>query len=140
MLNLTIMTGRLTHDPDLRDTKSGIPVTSFRIAVRRDFAKKEESDTTDFFDVIAWRAMAEFVCKYFVKGSMITIVGHLENRNWTDKHDQNRVTAELVTDKAYFGESKGKNDDSGGTYQFGDDDINIASSAPPLEFDPFAKR
>jgi single-strand DNA-binding protein len=102
------MTGRLVVDPELRHTGNETPVTSFRIAVRRDFAQKGNDNATDFFNVVAWRATAEFVCNYFKKGSMIQVVGHMENREWEDKQGQARVTAELVADKVYFGEGKGK--------------------------------
>lgn len=138
MLNLTVLTGRLVNDPELRQTQSNIPVASFRVAVRRDFVKKGDGDT-DFFDVVAWRGTAEFVNKYFKKGSMIQLVGRLQNRHWKDKHDQARVSTELVADKAYFGESKGKDDDNGGPPDaidpFGGNDF---SSDAPAGFDPFA--
>ena len=136
MLNITIMTGRLVGAPELRNTNSRIPVTSFRIAVRRDYAKKDGDDDTDFFDVVAWRATAEFVCKYFSKGSLITVVGRMENRSWTDKHGQNRVTAELIADNVYFGDSKGRTDGAGDIDPFGVDALNTEGGAPP-EFDPF---
>ena len=108
MLNFAIMTGRLVADPELRHTNNETPVASLRIAVGRDFAKKGEDSATDFFDVVAWRKTAEFVCSYFKKGSLITVVGRMENREWTDKAGQNRISTELVADRAYFGESKRK--------------------------------
>jgi single-strand DNA-binding protein len=126
------MTGRVVEAPELRHTNSNTPVTSFRIAVPRDYAKKDEEKETDFFDVVAWRSTAEFVCKYFGKGALIQIVGRLENRKWTDKHEQSRVSAELIADKIYFGDSKGKNDGTGGFDPFEGD-----ASKPPDNFDPF---
>ncbi len=114
MLNLTVLTGRLVETPELRQTKNdSIPVTSFRIAVKRDFAKNNENDT-DFFDIVAWRSTAEFICKHFKKGSLIQLSGRLQNRIWKDKHEQNRVTAEVHVERAYFGDSKDKSDTSGG--------------------------
>jgi single-strand DNA-binding protein len=98
--------GRLTEDPECRTTNSGITVTSFRIAVGRDFGKNE----TDFFKVTAWRQTAEFICKYFAKGQMICILGRLQNEQWEDKNGQKRVTAEIVADRAYF--ASGKFDDA----------------------------
>jgi single-strand DNA-binding protein len=110
MLNVCTFTGRLVEDPELRSTKAdSISVTSLRLAVRRDFARKGEPDS-DFFDVVAWRATAEFICKYFQKGMMISVSGRLQNRQWTDKHDQKRVSAELVAEHAWFADSKPKDD------------------------------
>ena len=106
MLNFTACTGRLTGDPELRHTQSGVPVASFSIAVGRDFVAKGEKDDTDFFDIVAWRATAEFICKHFTKGKMISVVGRLKNRKWQDKEGNNRTTTELQVDRAYFAESK----------------------------------
>lgn len=85
--HLTIM-GRLVADPELRTTQSGIPVTSFRIAVERNYANQDNERETDFFDVTAWRGTAEIVCKYFSKGRMIAIDGRLETQAWTDRGGQ----------------------------------------------------
>lgn len=133
MLNVTIMTGRLVGDPELRQTQGGISVASFRIAVKRDFVKTGDDDT-DFFDVVAWCATAEFISKFFKKGSMIQVAGRLQNRHWTDKHDQTRTSTELVVDRAYFGDSKVKDDDDG--IDPFEDGENPANSMPP-DFDPF---
>jgi single-strand DNA-binding protein len=144
MLNITAMTGRLVETPELRHTKGEeISVTSFRIAVKRDFARKDDADT-DFFDVVAWRSTAEFICKYFKKGSLIQLYGRLQNRAWIDKYEQNRVTAELVVERAYFGDSKDKDDTGGGNEDFGplDDSVQDAPAgggsdvSTPI-FDPF---
>jgi single-strand DNA-binding protein len=105
MLNVSALTGRLAENPELRVTQSGIPYISTRIAVQRDYTKDGERET-DFFTVTAWRATAEFICKYFAKGDLITVSGRLQNRSWTDKHEQRRVTTELIIDRAYFAESK----------------------------------
>jgi len=142
MLNITIMAGRLVEAPELRYTTNETPVTTCRIAVRRDFAKKGDDETTDFFDVVVWRETAEFVCKYFKKGSLIQIVGHFENRKWTDKHDQNRITAELIAEKVYFGESKGK-EDNGDDFSHVEKETGRSgavrpASGFPSDFDPFA--
>ena len=106
MLNhLTIM-GRLVADPELRNTQSGIPVTSFRIAVERNYANQDNERETDFFDVTAWRGTAEIVCKYFSKGRMIAIDGRLETQAWTDREGNNRVTVGIVAESVYFADSK----------------------------------
>ena len=102
--------GRLTRDPELRYTQSQVPVCSFRVACDRDFPKTKGSDEhdTDFIDVVAWRGTAEFVSKYFTKGRMVVVRGHLQMRDWTDREGNKRVSAEIVADGVYFGDSKVK--------------------------------
>lgn len=107
MLNHITIMGRLTRDPELRRTGSGIAVTSFTVAVDRDFAGKDNSEReTDFIDCVAWRNTGEFVNNYFSKGSMAVVSGRLQIRSWTDKDGNKRRTAEVVADSVYFGESK----------------------------------
>ena len=106
MLNKVIIMGRLVKDPELRRTQSGTAVTSFRIAVDRDFKSQDGSKQADFFDVVAWRATAEFVSKYFTKGRMAVVEGRLQIRDWTDKDGGKRRSAEVVADNVYFGDSK----------------------------------
>ena len=107
MLNHIVIMGRLTRDPELRRTGSGIAVASFTIAVDRDFSPKDGGEKeTDFIDCVAWRQTGEFVSKYFTKGRMIVVSGRLQIRSWTDKEGNKRRTAEVVADNVYFGESK----------------------------------
>ncbi|MCI6320690.1 MAG: single-stranded DNA-binding protein [Clostridiales bacterium] len=106
MLNKVIMMGRLVKDPELRRTQSGTAVTSFRIAVDRDFKSQDGSKQADFFDVVAWRSTAEFVSKYFAKGRMAVVEGRLQTRDWTDREGGKRVATEIVADNIYFGDSK----------------------------------
>lgn len=107
MLNHIVIMGRLTRDPELRRTGSGIPVASFSIACERDFSGKDGGEKeTDFIDVVAWRNTAEFVSNYFTKGRMIICSGRLQIRGWTDKDGNKRRTAEVVADSCYFGDSK----------------------------------
>ena len=106
MLNVAIIMGRLTRDPELRRTGSGIAVASFTVAVDRDFASDGHEKETDFIDCVAWRQTGEFVSKYFNKGSMIVVNGRLQLRSWTDKDGNKRRTAEIVADNVYFGEGK----------------------------------
>jgi single-strand DNA-binding protein len=113
MLNRITMTGRLVADPELRRTQSGVSVTSFRIANDRDYGKGEEKET-DFFDVVAWRSTAEFICKYFTKGRMISVDGRLQTRGWKDREGNNRVSIEILVDNAYFADSK--KDDAAGDF------------------------
>jgi len=107
MLNHITIMGRLTRDPELRRTGTGIAVASFTVAVDRDFGKNENGEKeTDFIDCVAWRQTGEFVSKYFTKGSMIVVSGRLQIRGWTDKDGNKRRTAEVVADNVYFGESR----------------------------------
>ncbi len=107
MLNHITIMGRLTRDPELRRTGSGIAVASFTVAVDRDFGGRDGGEReTDFIDCVAWRQTGEFVSKYFTKGSMIVVSGRLQIRGWTDKEGNKRRSAEVVADNVYFGESK----------------------------------
>ena len=119
MLNHIVLMGRLTRDPELRRTASGVAVTSFTLAVDRDFGGNRETGEkeTDFIDVVAWRQTGEFVSKYFTKGRMAVVSGRLQIRGWTDKEGNKRRTAEVVADNVYFGDSKRDNDSgySGGS-------------------------
>jgi single-strand DNA-binding protein len=109
-LNKVIIGGRLTTDPELKTTPSGIPVVSFTVAVNRRFGSKAgEESTADFFNVTAWRQTAEFVSKYFSKGRMAVVSGRLQIRNWTDKDGNKRRTAEVIADNVYFADSKNSN-------------------------------
>lgn len=106
MLNHITIMGRLTRDPELRRTGSGVAVTSFTLAVDRDFAPNGGEKETDFIDCVAWRQTGEFVDKYFSKGSMAVVSGRLQIRSWTDKDGNKRRSAEVVADNVYFGDSK----------------------------------
>ena len=106
MLNKIFIMGRLTRDPELRRTQSGTPVTSFSLAVDRDFKSQSGEKETDFIDVVAWRATAEFVAKYFTKGRMAVVEGRLQIRDWQDKDGNKRRSAEVVADNVYFGDSR----------------------------------
>ena len=115
--HITIM-GRLTRDPELRRTGSGVAVASFTLAVDRDFGKNENGEReTDFIDCVAWRQTGEFVSKYFTKGRMAVVSGRLQIRSWTDKDGNKRRTAEVVADNVYFGDSR--KEESGSAYNSG---------------------
>lgn len=105
MLNHIAIMGRLTRDPELRQTGSGVSFANFSVAVDRDFSKGEEKET-DFIDCVAWRHTGEFVSKYFTRGSLIVVSGRLQVRSYTDKDGNNRRAAEIVADNCYFGGSK----------------------------------
>ena len=116
MLNHITIMGRLTRDPELRRTGSGVAVASFTVAVDRDFGGRDGGEReTDFIDCVAWRQTGEFVSKYFTKGSMIVVSGRLQIRNWNDKDGNKRRSAEVVADNVYFGESK-RSSDAGSAY------------------------
>ena len=127
MLNHITIMGRLTRDPELRRTGSGIAVASFTLAVDRDFGKNENGEReTDFIDCVAWRQTGEFVSKYFTKGRMAVVSGRLQIRSWTDKDGNKRRTAEVVADNVYFGDSK--RDEGGSSYN--NSGFNTYGSAP----------
>lgn len=113
MLNTITIMGRLTRDPELRRTGSGVAVASFTVAVDRDFASQGQEKETDFIECVAWRNTAEFVSKHFAKGKMIVVSGRLQIRKWQDKDGNKRQTAEIVADNCYFGESKNAPADNG---------------------------
>ena len=111
MLNHITIMGRLTRDPELRRTGTGIAVASFTVAVDRDFSGRDGGEKeTDFIDCVAWRQTGEFVSKYFTKGRMAVVSGRLQIRSWTDKDGNKRRTAEVVADNVYFGESRRSNE------------------------------
>nr|DAY84297.1 MAG TPA: Single strand binding protein [Caudoviricetes sp.] len=117
MLNVVAIMGRLVADPELRTTPAGVNVCQFRIACDRNFARQGEQRQADFVDIVAWRAQADFVCKYFSKGSLIAINGRIQTRNYQDKNGNNRTAFAVVAENINFGGSKGtssaKVDDGG---------------------------
>ena len=121
MLNSIIIIGRLTADPELRTTSSGLSVTSFNVAVDRGYVRPGEERKADFIPVVAWRQTADFVTKYFRKGSMIAVQGSLQSRNYEDKNGNRRVAYEVLADQVSFCGSKAES----GNY--GEDTANISS-------------
>lgn len=106
MLNKVIIMGRLTRDPELRRTQGGTAVTSFTMAVDRDFKSQSGEKETDFIDVVAWRNTGEFAAKYLTKGRMAAVEGRIQARDWQDKDGNRRKTVEVVADNVYFADSK----------------------------------
>lgn len=102
MFNRVVLMGRMVADPELKTTNSGVSVCSFRIAVDRSYVKNGEQRQTDFFDIVAWRSSAEFVCKHFSKGSLIAVDGQLQSRQYQTKDGQNRTAIEVVADNISF--------------------------------------
>lgn len=107
MYNKAILVGRLTADPELKQTPSGVSVTSFSLAVNRAYTPKGGERQTDFIDIVAWRNTAEFICKHFSKGKAILVDGSIQTRTYVDKNGQNRRAWEVAADGVHFVESKG---------------------------------
>ncbi|MBR6360572.1 MAG: single-stranded DNA-binding protein [Clostridia bacterium] len=112
MLNCAAIMGRLTADPELKKTSQDISVCSFTVAVDRNFVKQGEERQADFIDVTAWRQQAEFVSRFFHKGSMIAVNGSIQTRNWEDKNGNKRKSTEIIADNISF--CGGKNENSAG--------------------------
>lgn len=108
-LNKTILCGRLTATPELKTTTSGTSVTSFNLAVNRDFKNASGEYETDFINVVAWRGTAEFICRYFQKGSSLCVVGSIQTRKYEDKDGNKRTAVEVVASEAHFVDSKNEN-------------------------------
>lgn len=115
MLNHIVLMGRLTRDPELRRTGSGVAVASFTLAVDRDFKSQNGEKECDFIDIVAWRSTGEFVSKYFTKGSMAVVSGRLQVRKWQNKEGENRYSTEVIADNVYFGNSKSSEKSPGHT-------------------------
>ena len=140
-MNQVTLMGRLTRDPELRHTQSGLPVASFSLAVDRRFGSKENRET-DFIDIVAWRQTAEFVSKYFTKGRMCAVTGSLQIRQWQDKDGNNRRTAEVVADQIYFaGDKPQGGGQGGGSYQGYDagPPVDAGFGAGPAQTSDFAE-
>ena len=117
MLNHITVMGRLTRDPEMRTTQSGVSVVSFTVACDRDFGGRDGGERqTDFIDCVAWRSTGEFVSKYFHKGSMMVVSGRLQSRKWQDREGNNRTSWEINADNVYFGESRRDGDSSRDSY------------------------
>lgn len=117
MLNRVVLMGRLVADPELKTTQTGVSVTSFRIAVDRNYVKQGEERKADFIDIVCWRQQAEFVCRYFGKGAMIAVDGQLQTRTYQAKDGTNRYVVEVLADNVSFtGERRDSNNYGGNTY------------------------
>jgi len=111
--NKVMLGGRLTADPENRQTETGISVTRFTIAVNRRYSKDSSQQQADFFNITAWRATADFVSKFFKKGSSIFVVGTIQNRTWTDNDGNKRYATDIVADEVSFVDSRGENSAAG---------------------------
>lgn len=138
MLNHIVIMGRLTRDPELRRTGSGLAVANFCVAVERDFPNKDTGEReADFINCVAWRQTGEFVNNYFKKGSMIVVSGRLQIRNWTDDSGIKRYIAEIVAENVYFGESKKSESERGSTKPSANTYWDSPYYSPPAHSGPF---
>lgn len=133
MFNLVVLTGRLTADPELKTTPNGKSVTSFAIAVNRNYKAGEEQQT-DFINIVAWRQTAEFITRYFKKGSLIGIEGAIQTRRYQDSHGNNRTAFEVVVKNAQFVESKKNDGNTDSPAYSGDDDFTEVDDNEDLPF------
>ena len=131
MLNIVAIMGRLVHDPELKTTQQGTSVCSFRIACDRIYTQKGQERQVDFIDVVAWRQSAEFVSKYFQKGSLIAIEGSLQTRQYQDKQGNNRTAVEVVANNINFAGPKSSNQGGGANYQNSAPSYQNAAPARP---------
>ena len=116
MLNCAVLMGRLTHDPELKTTPNNVSVTTFRIAVDRNYTKPSEERQTDFLDIVAWRQTADFVTRYFRKGSMIAVQGSIQTRQYEDKQGNKRTAVEIIAENVSFCGSKSENSNTATSY------------------------
>ena len=117
MLNKAILMGRLTRDPELRNTATGTQVANFGLAVDRRFTRQGEQKETDFFNIVCFGKQAEFVSRYFRKGQLVAVSGRIQIRDWTDKEGNKRTTCEIIAEETFFAERK--NPDAGSSYGAG---------------------
>lgn len=130
MLNVAVLMGRLTADPELRHTSNDIAVTSFTLAVDRSYVKSGAERATDFIDIVAWRNTADFVCKYFRKGQLVAVQGAIQTRSYTDRDGNKRKAFEIVADNVHFAESKRDINSASGSYHHETASAQQQSPAP----------
>lgn len=138
MYNHIGVMGRLVSDPELKTTQSGTSVTSFRVAVERNYADKEGNRQADFLDVVAWRGTAEFVCRYFGKGSLVMVEGQLQSRTYQAKDGSNRYVVEIVASSVFFTGERRDNQSQGvqQSKQNSSNNQQNAAQVPPAQYGP----
>ena len=136
MLNTVILMGRMTADPELKKTPSGVSVTTFTVAVNRSYVKHGEERQSDFIECVAWRNTADFICKYFRKGQMIAVQGSIQTRSYQDKQGNKRKAVEVLVDKADFcGDKKTEaKPDFNGFSQGSADDFSMVGDDEDMPF------
>ena len=136
MFNKAILIGRLTADPELKQTQSGISVCSYSIAVDRRFSGRDSERKTDFINITSWRQQAEFVCRYFHKGDVIGVEGSIQTRNYEDKNGNKRTATEIVTDNVFFTGARSSNAGSGNGGSYSNNSYGDNSYAAPAPAQP----
>ena len=134
--NKVILGGRLTADPELKQTPQGTSVTTFSVAVNRGYRNSDNTTTADFINCVAWRSTAEFISRSFKKGNSICVVGSVQNRNWTDNNGQKHYVTEVVVDEANFVDSRkesGYTPNENNTPAYSNNNSNDASQTPVFE-------
>lgn len=122
-MNVTVLMGRLTADPELKHTPNNVAVTSFTLAVDRAYVKQGAQRESDFIGIVAWRSTAEFICKYFRKGQMMAVQGQIQTRSYTDKDGNKRKAFEVVAENVSFTESRKKDGESREKSRSGSPDV-----------------
>lgn len=130
MLNKVILMGRLTAEPELKQTPSGVAVTSFTLAVERNYTPKGSEKQTDFINIVAWRHTAEFISKCFTKGQLVAVDGSLQVRNYDDKDGNKRYITEVVAEQVYFAESKKKENASSSINEVEFEEVFVGGKLP----------
>lgn len=125
MINVVAIMGRLVADPELKTTPAGINVCTFRIACDRSFVQQGQQRQADFIDVVAWRHNADFLCKYFAKGSMVAVQGRLQTRQYQDRNGNKRTAVEVVADSLSF---------AGSSKKPGGQAVDEGGEAPPSDY------
>jgi single-strand DNA-binding protein len=134
-MNKVVLMGRLTKDPEIRYTSNNnTAVASFTLAVERDFVKQGEERQADFIPIVAWSKHAELCSKWYKKGQLVAIVGHIQNRSWEDNEGKKRYTTEVVVEECHFAESK-RNEESGNNAQISAQSGTKQEEIPPLDDD-----
>lgn len=136
MYNKAILIGRLTADPELKQTPNGVSVCSFSIACDRAFSGRNGERQTDFINIVTWRQQAEFVSKYFSKGRLIGIDGSIQTRNYEDKNGNKRTATEIVTDNVFFTGARSSNAGSGNGGSYSNNSYGDNSYAAPAPAQP----
>lgn len=140
MINRVILMGRLCGDPELKTTGKGVSVTSFRIAVDRSYVKSGEERKADFIDIVCWRQQAEFVCRYFSKGSLIAVEGQLQTHNYENKEGNTRVITEVIADNVSFTGEKAEPNEAQNGAQLGLNNIAEVDTISDVSLDTAYER
>lgn len=135
MLNRVILMGRLTKDPELKQTQNNVSVATFSLAVDRNYQSDKDNKQTDFINIVAWRHTAEFVKKHFTKGQLVAVEGSIQTRSYQDKDGNNRTAFEVVADQVYFAEKKQNGENKSQSESSAKDSFQVGDLGDFEEFD-----